>query len=471
LKKKPSLRFQLISILLLFIVLVLGFIIVFQTVTITSFYKKNAVTNIKDSSEEISSVILNSSSSDELERGLYDVALKNDVCVKILSSSGTYDVNNEHRACALRNLSSDQNEYIVKEVLTNDGTRLFENFKLAIGPNDINDLYIYGKLVNYNDSNLIVLVSSIVAPMDPTLDTLREQTIYIALIVIAVTIILALILAKYIIKPIKAIKNEAHNLATGNYNGDLVKTNSEETSELNKMLTLANEDINSANTAKKELIANVSHDLRTPLTMIVGYAEMMKDIKDENNEENLDVIINESKRLSTLVNDLLDYSKSDNNSIVIKKENVKLNDVLDEVYLQYDKYFENQKIKFNLIKSDDITVCFDVLRIKQVLYNFLNNAYNYNRKKDKEITLGVEKIDSLYRVYVKDNGDGIEEKDINNIWDRYYKVDKEHQRGSMGSGIGLSLSKQLLIKQEIKYGVESKIGEYSKFYFDIEEVK
>ena len=236
-------------------------------------------------------------------------------------------------------------------------------------------------------------------------------------------------------------------------------------SEFNDVLTAANSEILKAEKAKKELIGNVSHDLKTPLTMIVGYGEMIRDLPGEDNAENAQVIINEAQRLTSLVNDLLDFSKVD--EIKLNREEVSLNNMLKDVYNQYLNYFRSNKVKFELKLVEDKEICVDFKRIKQVLYNFLNNAYNYNESANKQITLGVEKTDDKYRVYVLDNGIGIREEDQDKIWDRYYKVDKEHKRSAIGSGIGLSLAKNILEQHGLKYGVDSVYGEYSKFWFEI----
>ena len=285
------------------------------------------------------------------------------------------------------------------------------------------------------------------------------------------TIILALILSRFIVKPINDINRESKNLAKGAYDGDLIKTSSKEFAELNETLINANEDINKAEIAKKELIGNVSHDLRTPLTMIVGYGEMIRDLPEENTEENINVIIDEAKRLSTLVDDLIDISKADQIKTELHKEKISLNSFLTEVYRQYEKYCEVQDIDLKLDLKEDITVEIDAKRIKQVLYNFVNNALNYNNKENKEIIIGTDvNPDGSYRVYVFDNGEGIDEKDIANVWDRYYKVDKEHKRTHIGSGIGLSLARSLLEAHGMNYGVESVKGEFTKFYFDVAAV-
>jgi len=112
---------------------------------------------------------------------------------------------------------------------------------------------------------------------------------------------------------------------------------------------------------------------------------------------------------------------------------------------------------------------FDEKRIGQVVYNFLNNALNHNDKDDKQITLGLRQIKGVLCIYVEDNGEGIKEEDLNKIWERYYKVDREHKRYHIGSGIGLSLCKTILSEHHLAYGVESSYGEGSCFYFAINE--
>ena len=140
---------------------------------------------------------------------------------------------------------------------------------------------------------------------------------------------------------------------------------------------------------------------------------------------------------------------------------------MKDVYNQYQIYFKEHKVNFELKLADDVLVNVDIKRIKQVLYNFINNAYNYNENDDRQITLGVDIVNNVHRVYVLDNGMGIKEENLSKIWDRYYKVDKEHKRSTLGSGIGLSLAKNILEAHDLKYGVESEYGKYSKFWFDL----
>ena len=154
-------------------------------------------------------------------------------------------------------------------------------------------------------------------------------------------------------------------------------------------------------------------------------------------------------------------------SVELDKHPISLNDLLTSVYHQYELFCRNQGIDLELELGDDVNAELDEKRIKQVLYNFVNNALNYNDKKEKRIIIGCEKKDDKYRVFVYDNGEGIDTSDISNIWDRYYKVDKEHRRHHIGSGIGLSLAKELLEAHGLNYGVESEKGKYSKFYFDV----
>ncbi len=459
-KKKFSLRIELIIFLLIFVLSILGLIYFFQTTFLDSFYKESKINVLENIASEVKLSIEN----DDLDDYMDQITISNEVCVRVVSNNSKY---NNVGACSLKNLDFNTINDIAKQTSDNGGDKLFDLFRYHVNSDSELDIYIYSKLFDINDETVMVLVSTMITPIGATISTIKSQYVIIVGIVVVMTIILALILSHFIIKPIKKINDESKNLAKGEYDKSKVNFKIKEFDELNNTLDKANEDISKADKAKKELLANVSHDLRTPLTMIVGYGEMIRDLPEENNESNINVIIDEAKRLSALVDDLLDISRIENDNIKLNKKEVSLNDLLTNTYHQYEKYCEAQNVKLELKLSEDKIVSIDEARIKQVLYNFINNALNYNDKDNQLIILGSEIIDNKTRVYVYDNGEGISDKDINNIWDRYYKVDKLHRRSHIGSGIGLALSKQLLEAHNIKYGVESKVGEYTKFYFDL----
>ena len=440
----------------------LGLVYFVQTTFLDDFYKVNKIKSIENVGRSVASLV----GDDDIEETIEHVAMSNEVCVRVVSNNEKY---NYTGACTLRGLDNNAINMIANEVVnTENSEKLFDDFHYQRRPNEKpEDVYIFAKLFEVNKENVMVMVSSGITPLNATISTIKSQYLIIVVIVIAMTIVLALILSRFIIKPIKQINNESKNLSKGAYEGNNVRPSCEEFVQLNSTLMNANEDILKAEKAKKELLGNVSHDLRTPLTMIVGYGEMIRDLPEENNEENINVIIDEAKRLSTLVDDLIDISKMDAVKVELNKEVVSLNELLKNVYHQYELYCRNQDIDLELQLSDDINVELDEKRIKQVLYNFVNNALNYNNKEDKKIIIGCEKKDDVYRVFVYDNGEGIDDSDLENIWDRYYKVDKEHRRHHIGSGIGLSLARELLVAHGLNYGVESEKGNYSKFYFDV----
>ncbi|MBR4461584.1 MAG: HAMP domain-containing histidine kinase [Erysipelotrichaceae bacterium] len=460
-KKKYSLRLQLILYMVLFIVAVLGVIYLFQTNFLDTFYKKNKISTLMNVGRNVASYV----GQDDIDDILDQVGMSNEVCVRVVSNNDSLSYTG---ACTLRNLDNYTINMIAAETIENGDEKMFDDFHYQ-RPFDSRpeDIYIFAKMLKYADQDVMVMVSSAITPLNVTISTLKSQYFIIALIVIIMSVILALLLSRFLLKPIFQINTESQNLSKGRYDGGRIRTGSKEYDELNHTLIQANEDILKADKARKELLGNVSHDLRTPLTMIVGYGEMMKDIPEEKNDANIDIIIAEAKRLSALVDDLIDISKIEDDNVELNKQEISLNDLLTSVYHQYQKYCETQGISFELQLSDDIRVELDEKRIRQVLYNFINNALNYNDKDDQKMILGTEKLEDAYRVYVYDNGCGIAEEDLENIWDRYYKVDKEHKRHLIGSGIGLSLSRELLEAHGLNYGVESQENEYSRFYFDV----
>ena len=317
---------------------------------------------------------------------------------------------------------------------------------------------------------VVVFLNSIITPVDATVNTLRVQLVYISAILVILSLILALFISKRVSKSIIKVNDSAKKLAKGNFEVKFSGRDYKEISELSDTLNYTTSELAKTEKLQKELIANVSHDLRTPLTMITGYAEVMRDIPNESTPENLQVIIDEAKRLSILVNDLLDISKLQSGVSELKIAKYDITQSIKSVINRYSKLINQDGYKLEFEYEKNVCVEADEFKIYQVIYNFINNAINYTGS-DKTVTVTQKVIGDIVRVEVKDTGEGICKKEINNVWERYYKIDKEHKRSLVGSGLGLSIVKNILELHGFEYGVESEEGKGSCFWFELKLCK
>lgn len=264
------------------------------------------------------------------------------------------------------------------------------------------------------------------------------------------------------------MSKEARLLATGNYNVNFSGKGYKESEELANSLNFAAGELSKLDSLQKELIANISHDLRTPLTMISGYAEMMRDIPGEMTGDNLKIIIDESQRLSMLVSDVMDLSKLGANIEELKKSEFSLTEKIEAVIERIGKMSACDGYKINFVCDHDAIVYADETRILQVIYNLITNAINHTGE-DRTVNVRQIVLDGgkAVRIEVTDSGEGIKEEDLPYIWDRYYKVDRVHKRASVGSGLGLSIVKNILKLHSANFGVESREGEGSTFWFEL----
>ena len=340
-----------------------------------------------------------------------------------------------------------------------------ELFRQNIG-NELAESVIYIRIVNVNGAEKVIMINSVLTPVDATVSTLKAQLGIISIIIIVIAFILAVALSKSLSKSIISINDEAKKLAAGDYS---VKFNSKdymEVAELSKTLNYAASELGKADSFQKELIANVSHDLRTPLTMIKGYAEVMRDIPGENTPENVQVIIDETERLSGLVNDMLDISKLKAGTISIQTEEYNITESIRHVLERYNKLREVEGYTIDFIYDCEVNVLADEQKMYQVLYNLVNNAINYTGE-DKKVTV-VQKVNgNTLRIEVKDTGDGVKQEDIPYVWDRYYKDKTTHKRALQGTGLGLSIVKSVLELHGARYGVSSVQGQGATFWFEI----
>ncbi|MCQ2429635.1 MAG: HAMP domain-containing histidine kinase [Clostridia bacterium] len=321
---------------------------------------------------------------------------------------------------------------------------------------------------NGMDDVWMILINAELVPMSATVRTLKTQFWVIAAILFAGAVLLVVLMSRNISRPIQQMNEAAKKLATGDYDADFKVRGYLEVEELSDSLTRAAAELSQNDKLQKELIANISHDLRTPLTMITGYSEVMRDLPGENTPENVQVIIDETQRLTELVNDLLDLSKLQAGTRKLNIERFSLTDTVGSVMLRYGKLTEKDGYHIELSADGPVEVAADRTMILQVIYNLINNAVNYTGA-DKYVRVVQKRSDdgTRVRVSVTDTGEGIPADRIPLIWDRYYKVDKVHRRAMVGTGLGLSIVKWILEAHHATYGVESKLGEGSTFWFEL----
>ena len=308
------------------------------------------------------------------------------------------------------------------------------------------------------------MVDATITPINTTVETLRAQLVIITVIMTAFSILLVLLLSSMISRPITRITKSAKQLATGDYGTQFTGGTYREVTELADTLNYASRELSKVEHLRQEFIANVSHDLRTPLTMITGYAEVMRDLPGENTPENVQIIIDEARRLTDLVNDLLNLSRLQSGAQTPEPEPLNLTKMIRGIMGRYAKLVLHDGYAITLEADGDAMVMADRLRMTQVLYNLINNAINYAGA-DRAVLVRQTIENGTVKVEVIDHGEGIPAESLPYVWDRYYKVDKNHRRSTVGAGLGLSIVKGVLEAHGAEYGVASTLGEGSDFWF------
>lgn len=326
---------------------------------------------------------------------------------------------------------------------------------------------IYTKLMEDSDNNqYMVIITSQISPVNSIVSTLRYQLVTITFVLIALGICIAIFASHKISKPITDTTKSAKRLANKDYDVEFNSTGYMEVNELNNTLNYAAKELKKVEALQHELIANISHDLRTPLTMITGYGEVMRDLPGENTPENIQIIIDEANRLNMLVTDLLDISKIQSGSTELNCEGFSITMLIKDMFLRYNKLKEQDGYSLTFEYDEEIFVNADQSKISQVIYNLVNNAINYSREDKRIVVRQLRKGDKVV-IEVQDHGEGIDQEHLENIWDRYYKVDKEHKSSIIGTGLGLSIVKNILDLHNATYGVKSVVGEGSIFWFEL----
>lgn len=453
--KTRSLRANLLIYFLIFSAIILGFLYFFQIVFFNTYYKINQTNNL----EQTVNLIEKNIDKENAKVLLNEISLNNEVCIQIVKDSNLIYYSDYYKHCAGKD--NDALEVIISSFINSDKKYLKVDF--------VNNIYnnkslVYGKKLK---NNTYVFANSSLEPMDKSINLLKGQFLYVALIVLLLSFVISYYFSRRIAEPILKINQSAKKLADkSNKVKFTCETEVFELKELSETLNNTAKELNKTEELRREFLANVSHDLKTPLTMIEAYAASARDLNYNNKkkrERDLNIIIDEAERLNMLVNDILLLSKIESKTTKLNLEDINIKKEIETILERFAIY-KNDGYIFEFNETEDYVITADKQGIERVIYNLINNAINYTGE-DKKVKITFEKNQNILTINIIDTGKGIEEEDKKLVWNKYFRINKRHRRTTVGTGLGLSIVKEILEEHKFEYGIKSKLNKGSCFYF------
>jgi len=462
--KKESIEKRISFTLIGYTIFIVALLWVFQILFLNNYYYIMKRSGIMRAGKEISFNINSKNFSETLEK----ICFQNGMCCVIIDSdlNEKYSIDMLGRGCLIHSPSRFSLKDNLSDVISgakNEQTIRIQNQHFR------NYSVVCAKAVtNAAGERLIIVMNAHLFPVESSKDILKSQLKLITAILIIIALCISKFMASRLSRPIKNITQKAKRLANGDYIADYDGGGIAEIDELAETLNFSAEGLSKVEVLRRELMANVSHDLKTPLTMIKAYSEMIRDLTGDNKQqrdEQLEVIISESDRLTALVTDLIRISREEADMGVINSRSFDIKAMIERIAIRFSATNDDYKIVFSA-ECDDMAYA-DSDKIGQVLYNLISNAINYTGE-DKTVKVRLfRKTGEMIRVEICDSGKGIAPEELPLIWERYYRSKNTHQRPIVGSGLGLSIVKSALTVQQLPFGVESEPGNGSCFWFEL----
>ncbi len=477
----PGIRQKMMIFLVVFVCFILAMLWICQIFLLNDFYRFFKTRSANKAAETVVSHL----DSEDLESTLNQLAVQNGLCILLLDEKLNTVYSAEGQSFCIIHTARSRDLHWWCSRAPEDGTAQLDQFDMT-SPFEMDQpggrqrerdrergsqvlLYVRRITLPDGDSGYLLL-NAVISPVDATVSTLKSQLIIITVIVLVGAVLLAFLLSRNFSRPIIETTTNARELSHSRFTRARHADSYREIHELNDTLEKAAQELSQVEHLQHELIANISHDLRTPLTMIGGYAEIMRDLPGEVTAENMQVIIDETGRLSTLVNELLDFSRMEAGMTTLNRQPFSLTDTVQGIVSRCATLLSKDGYIIRFDPAENLTVMADEGRIEQVVYNLVNNALTYTGE-DKTVCLVQSLHEGRARLEVRDSGKGIPEEELPLIWNRYYRAKESHKRAVQGSGLGLSIVRTILENHGAPYGVTSKQGEGTCFWFELETKK
>ena len=474
-KQVKDLRYRLTAAFILFAVILMALLWIFQSVFLDKYYEFAMSRRCSKVVNSVASYYTSNSEGITKEgflEFLGETSVANDVFIRIESPDSAYSISSSEAQKGGRLPIMNNFRELLAQARKLLGESSGSTISFSSDGGRVGDMktFVYAKKVQSENTNPVYIYSiATLTPLGPAVGILRSQLLIVTCIALIIGIFVARFTSKRLATPITRMEIQARELAKGNYDVHFEGGDYKELKDLASTLNQTAEDLKASDALQKDLIANVSHDLRTPLTMIKSYAEMIRDLSGDNPEkrnDHLAVIIQEADRLDDLVGDILTLSKMQAGVVEMEMEDFDLQEAAESVFSTY-RVMEQEGFALSFLPLPEKTVVRgDRRKIQQVISNLVSNAIRYSRDV-KDVSLEFSRDGGNVVCSVRDKGIGIDETDQSKIWNRYQKASKQGVRSAQGTGLGLSIASEILEKHGARYGVESKPGKGSRFWFSL----
>ena len=314
-----------------------------------------------------------------------------------------------------------------------------------------------------------VIIHSTISDIVTAADNLLSISYIMLLILFLLSLIILIFFTEIVYIPLRKITEATEQYASGNMHYEFSVESEDEMGYLAATLSYMASAIARAEDDQKKFVANVSHDFRSPLTSIKGYLEAMIDgtIPPELHEKYLNIVLNETERLTKLTNSLLTLNNLNTKGMLLNKTDFDINTTIRSVAASFEGICREKTIAIELVLTgEEMYVTADIDKIQQVLYNLLDNAIKFSHR---DSIIKLETMDKNNKVFVsvKDSGIGIPKDELKLIWDRFYKSDLSRGKDKKGTGLGLSITKEIIQSHGEHINVISTEGVGTEFIFSL----
>lgn len=454
-----------------------------QILLLPTFYQNTVLSRVEEAASSmegpISALVLNQNYEETLIDHRVN-ARENNLCIFVFDEQSVLkiDLNAMGSSCYLHYLiKPSARSYSNPSLIMNQYIDQFDeldesSYYFKVTPNEqISSQLFYARRVMVDDNNYYVFINTPFELLDSTIMVLQNQFFFIIIGVLFLGGAIAFIIARLLSEPLIKMSNSARKLAKGKKNVTFEQGGYLEIDNLADTLNYATQEMAKTDNLRNDLLANISHDIRTPLTMISAYAEMIQDISGDDpikRNQHLSVIQSEVEQLNKLLSDMMTLSQMQSSTSRLIEQDFDLNFLIEKIVESYKVVTSNQRIMIEVVGSIDKLVTGDEIKIRQVIVNYISNAIKFVGE-DHLVVIRIMEIEEtgFARVEVEDHGEGIQKEDINYVWDRYYKITKNYQRAREGTGLGLAICKAICERGNYPYGVISELNKRTTFFIEI----